>query len=247
MSKSILLVGNGGSLKDSNLGKKIDEFDEVIRINEGKTKGWEQDAGMKFTIWATFNPEKKFKKHIDGYRSRGYSDTEIQEILKGIHEVWYVAPRVELLKAWHFDNLLQDGIIIRHLAPRTLREISRIIREPTTGFMLIYLLSKMYDKFYITGFDFLGHSGIIPKFHHYFTDTPLEPVELYEREIRDLDGEYAYTKKLIDERKILQLTNDTVIEKSEYIGTDTAKGFKCGHITRYYWWENDICNICESR
>ena len=60
--KSVLLVGKGGCLKGTKLGKKIDEFDIVIRINEGKTKGWEGDAGTKFTIWTTFNPEKKFKK-----------------------------------------------------------------------------------------------------------------------------------------------------------------------------------------
>ena len=191
-NKSILLVGNGGSLLGSNLGSKIDEFDEVIRINEGKTKGWEKDAGTKFTTWSTFNPEKKFNKFVAGYKVRGYSDEDIKDILKYVMEVWYVAPRLELLHGWNYKLYNLNNTIKRHESRNTLREISQVIKEPTTGFILMYLLNKMYDKFYITGFDFLGHSDLKPKFHHYFTESPIEPVEKHESETRDFDGEFKY-------------------------------------------------------
>jgi len=247
MKKSILLIGNGGSLNNSRLGKKIDEFDEVIRINEGKTKGWEEDAGMKFTIWVTYNPEKKFKKFINGYKARGYSNNEIKDLLKDVHEIWYVAPKFNLLKPWYFNNLTPDDTIKRHLSRNIVREMSSIIKEQTTGFILIYLLSKMYDKFYITGFDFLGHSHIDVKYHHYFNDNPVENVESYERGIRDLDGEYRFTQNLVDEGRVKYLTKDTIIEKSEYIGKPIITREKgCGHQSNYYWWENKICHYCES-
>jgi hypothetical protein len=250
MNKSTLLIGNGGSLSRGGLGSKIDEFDEVIRINEGKTKGWEQDAGMKFTIWSTYNPQKKFFKFINGYRSRGYSDDMIKDLLKDIHEIWYVAPRFDLLIPWKFDNLTKKDTIIRHMSPRILREITSYIKEPTTGFILIYLLNKMYDKFYITGFDFLGHSKLKPVLHHYFTDNPLERAESKEILIRDLDGEYQYTQQLVDNGEVEYLTKDTEIVKSQWKYADTrpvSTMRECinGHKSMYYWWENKICHICE--
>jgi len=246
MNKSILLVGNGGSLIGSNLGNKIDEFDEVIRINEGKTKGWERDAGMRFTIWSTYNPEAKFNKFVKGYKSRNYSEEQIEDLLKELRELWYLSPRLDHLHPWNYKLYNLEKLVKRHESPVIMREISRTIKEPTTGFILIYLLSKMYDKFYITGFDFLGHSHIKPQYHHYFGNNPVENVEKEQILIRDLDGEYNYTKSLVDNNKIIYLKEDTDIEKSVYIGKDLIKRTcKCGKESQYYWWENRICHYCE--
>lgn len=49
---SICVVGNGGSLLDSELGEKIDSFDDVVRFNTINLAGYELDVGTKFTIWA---------------------------------------------------------------------------------------------------------------------------------------------------------------------------------------------------
>jgi hypothetical protein len=245
-NKRILLIGNGGSLKESGLGTKIDEFDEVIRINEGKTLGWEKDAGTKFTIWATFNPEKKFKKYINGYLDRGYTDEAIKDMLKEVREIWYIAPRFDLLIPWNFKNLIDDTKIIkRHLSPLFLKKILRVNPGPTTGFMLIYLLSKMYDKFYITGFDFLGRTQSNVS-HHYFTDTPIEQVNEVESKIRDFDFEYSYTLDLIKNGKVEYITKDTMIDISRYVG-ENLKDMECicNHKSSYYWWENRICHYCE--
>jgi hypothetical protein len=49
---SICVVGNGSSLLDSGLGKKIDSFDDVVRFNTINLTGYELDVGTKLTIWA---------------------------------------------------------------------------------------------------------------------------------------------------------------------------------------------------
>jgi hypothetical protein len=49
---STILVGNGRSLIGSRLGKKIDKFDTVIRMNNFVTEGFETDVGTKFDIHA---------------------------------------------------------------------------------------------------------------------------------------------------------------------------------------------------
>ena len=43
---SIIIVGNGTSIKDNQDGKKIDGFDTVLRFNSFKIKGYEQPANI---------------------------------------------------------------------------------------------------------------------------------------------------------------------------------------------------------
>ena len=47
-----ILIGNGKSILGRSLGSKIDDFDNVIRLNNFKIKGFEDDLGKKTTIHA---------------------------------------------------------------------------------------------------------------------------------------------------------------------------------------------------
>ncbi|CAI5657301.1 unnamed protein product [Oreochromis niloticus] len=47
--RSCAVVGNSGNLRGSHYGPMIDAHDIVIRINRGRTKGYETDAGTKTT------------------------------------------------------------------------------------------------------------------------------------------------------------------------------------------------------
>ncbi|XP_047460375.1 CMP-N-acetylneuraminate-beta-galactosamide-alpha-2,3-sialyltransferase 1-like isoform X1 [Mugil cephalus] len=47
--KTCAVVGNSGNLKGSRRGPQIDFHDYVIRINRGRTKGFEEDVGTKTT------------------------------------------------------------------------------------------------------------------------------------------------------------------------------------------------------
>ena len=55
----VLLVGNGGSLKDNNISDKIDSFDIVCRFNWGGSKvsfdKYSNFIGTKKNIWFNFN------------------------------------------------------------------------------------------------------------------------------------------------------------------------------------------------
>lgn len=46
----IIIVGNGGSLKDKELGGFIDSFDVVVRFNNFQLKGFEKSVGTKTNI-----------------------------------------------------------------------------------------------------------------------------------------------------------------------------------------------------
>ncbi|MBK6949573.1 MAG: glycosyltransferase family 29 protein [Haliscomenobacter sp.] len=50
--KSIIIVGNGPSLLEMELGKRIDTFENIVRFNGFRTKGYEKFVGSKTTIWS---------------------------------------------------------------------------------------------------------------------------------------------------------------------------------------------------
>jgi hypothetical protein len=56
---SVLLVGNGPSVLEAELGQVVDAFDEVIRFNEYRTQGFERHCGSKTTIWSTYGKDKR--------------------------------------------------------------------------------------------------------------------------------------------------------------------------------------------
>lgn len=53
-SKSICVVGAACSMRGKGLGALIDSHDDVIRVNEHKTLGFEDDSGIKTTILCTY-------------------------------------------------------------------------------------------------------------------------------------------------------------------------------------------------
>ena len=47
ISENIAIVGSSASLLDSNFGKEIDKFNEVVRFNRAPTKNYEDFVGEK--------------------------------------------------------------------------------------------------------------------------------------------------------------------------------------------------------
>ncbi|XP_072116267.1 type 2 lactosamine alpha-2,3-sialyltransferase-like isoform X3 [Mobula birostris] len=47
---SCIVIGNGGVLRNRNLGEKINSYDVVIRLNNGPVIGYENDVGNKTTF-----------------------------------------------------------------------------------------------------------------------------------------------------------------------------------------------------
>ena len=48
---SILIVGNGPSAAGLELGQEIDNFDQIVRINNFVTQGMESRVGSRTDIW----------------------------------------------------------------------------------------------------------------------------------------------------------------------------------------------------
>jgi FkbM family methyltransferase len=52
--ETCLLVGNGPSAALDGNGARVDSFDQVVRFNQFKIKGFEDCVGTKTTLWSTF-------------------------------------------------------------------------------------------------------------------------------------------------------------------------------------------------
>jgi hypothetical protein len=93
LSPKIAIIGSSGKLKGSNLGNKIDQYDEVIRFNRAPTEGYENDVGSKTTLRvANSHVFANLPIPNPGYTNQPQnfiSDIENQNILlmapKGIH------------------------------------------------------------------------------------------------------------------------------------------------------------------
>ena len=252
IEKSILLVGNGSSLKGSKLGKKIDEFDEIIRINDWKTKGFEEDVGLKTSIWTMYNPEKNGVNFINGYKNLNYDILDIVKLVKDIKEIWFVCWKIENLmegykKSESIKQLYLYNKIKRHESIITTKKIKEKTNPPSTGFTLIWLLTSMYNKIYIVGFDFGNILNSNQPFHHYYGNKLSENV--IKRNIHNMKLEYDLVKDLEKQGKIEFLTQDTKIKKSKFIGKETEVYYcnSCNENNFLYDWEQKVCQYCENK
>lgn len=246
--RSIILLGNGGCLSNHKLGKKIDEFDEVIRLNRFKCVGWEDIAGTKTTIWVTYNPLKGYQNFINDYTALKKTKEEMQSMVKDIRELWYINWKpTTLMEAWKnrspLDYLSMYEKIKRHQSPVNSKKMQRKynMEHPSTGYLLMAVLVNMYDKIYIHGFDIYEKGET----HHYFGG---ESTKTHKSVHNFENSEYKQIKEWIKQGRVEFLEEDTEIE--EAVRIDENKEMEvCGHCklsSVLHPWENRICHHCEN-
>jgi len=160
----IAVVGNGTSLNGSNLGRKIDSCDEVMRFTKFTTEPpYQKDVGTRTTIWST-------------YINLPINLRNIRLVLfpmYGVPEAGY-----DLLKARREKLLsrciplsiplitIPDHIIeIAYQGMGITEDERAAYYKPTSGLVsLTYLIRHMPDaEIYVCGFD--GYCG--PRIHYY--------------------------------------------------------------------------------
>jgi hypothetical protein len=179
-----IIVGNGPSLLEKELGSKIDEFDEVVRFNRFAINGYEKNVGSKVTIWSTFGKgelpkdlEIRPDRIIFTHGEWGCPTYEPKEIIK-IPLSFYNNLRTKLKNE---TKLSKDNLI------------------PSSGILVIsWLLENYLTKITITGFDhfFKNKSSL----HHYWVNKSFtKPKE------HDGDWECSVVENYIKKGKIIKL------------------------------------------
>lgn len=141
--KSVIIVGNSGSLKESGKGSVIDSYDIVLRMNHGVPGKWTKDVGARTDIWFfSYHYRNKqlaeYNLLIPKFAISNAGETRTHDELRGKVYTFPPKQRLEIKQ-----SLLKVGL------PQG--------KHPTTGFLCInWFLNyvKTQKKLDIVGFDF---------------------------------------------------------------------------------------------
>lgn len=180
----VIVIGNGASLLKSKLGKLIDEFDIIIRLNDFKTEGFEEHVGSKTDILFTCTlkdlntPELigKFPEVIVALLMNPHDGVEItEEVL--------ASPNISESINWPQAFELRDQIGLKDP------------QYPSTGLLCIDNMVKRFKSITIAGFDNFKQGN-----KHYF-----EAKARKKSPAHNGDAEAAYIQTLVDAGKVTVL------------------------------------------
>ena len=158
----IILVGNGSSILDCELGEYIDsEFDLIYRINRFKTKGFEQYVGTRVDGWFLADTAVQWLENptdkVEG--SRRYTDFEY---------VFICMPKFKF-NSNQFNHITSEKIQL--ISYKYEDKINSVIDLspcwPTSGLITVQFLLDNYEKIYVHGFDGMSTKY---KFVHYYDE-----------------------------------------------------------------------------
>ena len=153
--ETCILVGNSSSINGQNLGSYINNFDNVIRFNRFRIKGYEKDLGLKCTHWVlnyklVTDKRNYLVKNLDKVRKNTYGlkQSLVLTIHKDIkNKIDDIRKKIDIdLVYQKFDNEFNY--------------------KPTTGYLAIKYLLQFFPQLVLIGFDFgksnhyWGNNGI---------------------------------------------------------------------------------------
>ena len=200
--EKVILVGNGSSVLDNELGEYIDsEFDLVYRINRFKTKGFEKHTGTRVDGWFIgdvgvqwiINP----KEEIEGsmrYTDFKYVFIYVPNFKYNTGELEYIQNldgEIQMISPVHEDNI--NSIV--DLKPMW----------PTTGLVAVQFLLENYQNIYIHGFD--GKSKKYEYIHYYDQGDETRLTERWHRPRVDhnIELEKKYLGMLRKDKKVIDI------------------------------------------
>jgi hypothetical protein len=191
-NQRVIIVANGPSANEHQLGAKIDGYDIVVRINNYLVRGHEKEVGQRTDVWV--NGANK------GLKIR-------RQIPKKI--VVMIPPVVLAGKADWIHNRVKRRLGTEHyyLVPLNEMEVLEAtagISRPTTGlFSILYFTSLGYDVT-IHGFNFFQGGT-----HHYFDSIWMRWLKrkgiLRKGGKHALDAEKAFVEGLVSVGKLRYL------------------------------------------
>ncbi|XP_059206436.1 CMP-N-acetylneuraminate-beta-galactosamide-alpha-2,3-sialyltransferase 1-like [Centropristis striata] len=158
--RTCAVVGNSGNLKGSRYGPLIDFHDIVIRINRGRTKGYEADVGTKTTHRVMY-PESAFTSD---------NTTHLVFVPFKIKDLQWLLGKFEPSDANSGKIANRDLVMI--LNPAFMKYVyeqwlDRKGRYPSTGFITLALSFSICDQVDVFGFGADSDGN----WNHYFETT----------------------------------------------------------------------------
>tara|TARA_B100000614_G_scaffold262903_1_gene299955 strand:- start:115056 stop:117086 length:2031 start_codon:yes stop_codon:yes gene_type:complete len=210
-----LLIGNGPSVLDQELGTVIDDFDGlVVRFNDYRTNGWERYVGSRTDVWWT----TIFYPHPQKLNAT-YREVSFVSMKSGARRNDY-----ESLKE-HFPSL---NWIVKHKVFEEIGEQFRHLSESeassTGAVCAAYLLAQGHEV-WLHGFDCFDPNTL---HHYYFTANAFN-----DNQKKICSHNHEYEKKFFDNirlsDKVFDLDNKApqeTIEVPKKIEVDSVPFFR---------------------
>nr|XP_023680509.1 CMP-N-acetylneuraminate-beta-galactosamide-alpha-2,3-sialyltransferase 4-like isoform X1 [Paramormyrops kingsleyae]XP_023680510.1 CMP-N-acetylneuraminate-beta-galactosamide-alpha-2,3-sialyltransferase 4-like isoform X1 [Paramormyrops kingsleyae]XP_023680511.1 CMP-N-acetylneuraminate-beta-galactosamide-alpha-2,3-sialyltransferase 4-like isoform X1 [Paramormyrops kingsleyae]XP_023680512.1 CMP-N-acetylneuraminate-beta-galactosamide-alpha-2,3-sialyltransferase 4-like isoform X1 [Paramormyrops kin len=180
--RTCVVIGNGFTMKNKSLGNTINQYNVVIRINNGPVRGYEKDVGNKTTM-RFFYPESAF------YDPKVHNEPDTLMVLVPFKLVdliwlrdilykkkrivqwgfWKPPPQIWLGRTSQFRIL--DPFFMRHTASDLLQvPFSPDVIEqkavcPTSGILAVYVALNFCSVVHLAGF---GYPSDKNNLIHYF-------------------------------------------------------------------------------
>ena len=193
-NNSILIIGNGESIINYEIGNQINKFKNIVRINNFKINGYEKFIGKKTTIW--------FNGANQGLKKRSeFPDKIIVSI-----------PSEILSKKENISSVIYKRINNNKYSLISLEKISSYEKEVgysrlTTGMYSILWAKDNFTNVYIHGFDFFMNSK-----GHYFDNKIISILKnkniLKKGSKHKLELEKQFCSELISKSKIYLLNKE---------------------------------------
>ena len=188
--KNIILVGNGPSVLQKNMGKEIDSYDCVVRFNNFETQGFEESVGTKCSILA--------RRSCDDVNL--WPEEMFEQVLCFVTYCKWTAGMIKV--ATHLKSFYKNlKVVPPHICASYGRNIG--LDQPldewaSVGALALNYFTEIYDKITIYGFDHLvkNDEGIVK---HYFNKPPKDD------RFQSGEKERLFTEKLIEQGKVERL------------------------------------------
>ncbi|XP_038657698.1 type 2 lactosamine alpha-2,3-sialyltransferase-like isoform X3 [Scyliorhinus canicula] len=213
-----VVVGNGGVLRNKTLGKKIDSYDVVIRLNSGPVIGYEDDVGNKTTFRFSY-PESISSDHSQYDPNTILVFVPFKAIdLRWLKEV-LSKQKVSMRGFWKKIpvQLMYKSSQIRILKPSIVQKAAFDLLKlpthvpwpkppqyPTTGIIAITMALTMCDKVHIAGFKYDVYNPN-STLHYYGSDTMSTMKKMV---YHNVTAEQMFLKKLKSSNTIFDLTGE---------------------------------------
>ena len=137
-----ILVGNSSSTLNKGLGSYINSFENVVRFNRFKIRGYKMDLGTKCTHWVI-----NYKLTID------HRDYLVKNLSKVKSETTGLKQALVLTTA---DDKGQLNRVKKQIDIEFIHQRFKLFfgTKPTTGFLAIEYFLKQFSKLTLVGFDF---------------------------------------------------------------------------------------------
>jgi len=187
-NNKILVIGNGTSVLNKSLGDKIDNFENVARINNYKINNYKKYIGSKTSIW--FNGANQGLKKRDSIPEK----------------VIVFIPSIIQTNKNNYNRVVKSRLGFSKYDLVNYKKIKSYEKECgsnrlTTGTYSILWSIENFEQVYIYGFDFFIHSK-----SHYFDNKLVSTLKdkgiIPKAKKHDMNKEKSYIDNLIQNGKL---------------------------------------------